>query len=161
MINSAQRAYIRRETAISMVINAVISAGFVWAVFGGRSSATVWGSGGVVADFVPQTFMVSLMSVLVPTLLTRKRLRSGQYSGMQLAPSRLPGNIGLRASVIALAATAVFAGIAAAILALSGIERLGFGPLATIKVLYGALVACVVTRFALDAAFRDSTSPGL
>ena len=59
--------YILVETAISVAINAAISACFAFLVFGGRTGIALWGSGGLALDFAPQTFMIAMMSVVVPT----------------------------------------------------------------------------------------------
>ena len=145
---AAHSAYVRKETAISMAINAVISAAFTWAVFGGQHNAPMWALGGVVADLLPQTFLVSLMSELVPTLLTRKRRRVGAiaYEGQ---PSRIPGNALVRAFGIALVATIVLVGIAAASIAASGIDWISVAVLFPMKIAYGAVVAAIVTPLAL------------
>ena len=133
-----------------MAINAVISAAFTWAVFGGQQDAPVWTSGGVIADLLPQTFMVSLMSVLVPTLLTRKRRGAGVISYGDRA-SRISANVFVRAIGAALVATIVLVGIAAAAMAASGIDRVGIQMLFATKVVLGALVALIVTPIALRA----------
>ena len=151
-------AYIRKETAISAVINAAISAGFVWAAFGGSRSASVWGPGGVAIDFVPQTFMVALMSVLVPTLLTRTRLRKGALHTVAQRSLHVPRNVLLRASMLALIATFAFGGMAVAVLALARFEEIDFFNLAVVKIAYGALIAIVVTPAALMVALREEPS---
>lgn len=147
---ASHSAYIRKETVISMAINAVISAAFTWAVFGGQQVAPMWTSGGVTADLLPQTFMVSVMSALVPTLLTRKRRRAGVISYDDRA-SRIPGNVLVRAIGIALVATIVLVGLAAAAIAASGIEWIGVPMLFPAKIAYGAIVASIVTPLALRA----------
>ncbi len=81
----AHRLYIARETAVSVVINTMISALFMERVFGGRASIDLWGLHGLALDFVPQTFMISAMSVRVPTLIARRRMRAGA-----IEPLRLP-----------------------------------------------------------------------
>ena len=75
--------YVAVETAVSIVINVLISALFMFAVFGRTPLIDLWGSHGLAIDFIPQTFMISAMSVLVPTLIARKRVRQGV-----LAPRR-------------------------------------------------------------------------
>jgi len=51
------RSYLLRETAISMGINAVLSAVFVFLIFRGKTKIGLWGAGGLAFNFVPQTFM--------------------------------------------------------------------------------------------------------
>lgn len=154
MTAPAVRRYMMIETIISVVINSAISAGFAWFVFGGAPLAKVWTPGGVAFDFVPQTFMISLMSVLVPTALTRKRVRAGTIERSP-ADSRLPSNIFLRALLIAVSATVVLGGMGVALLAVLGINTIPFGMLFPAKIAYGAAVSLIVTPIALRAALAD------
>jgi hypothetical protein len=147
--------YIFTETAISIVINAAISAGFAFVVFGGRAEIGLWGPGGLAIDFAPQSFMIALMSVLVPTALTRRRIRTGTLKPGNGLPSRLPRNLVGRALLVALAATTVLGGIAVAISAAAWAGPLGFATVLPLKIIYGAAVAFIVTPTALKAALLD------
>lgn len=146
--------YILVETAISIAVNAAISAGFAWLVFGGRAGIGLWGADGLALDFVPQTFMISLMSVLVPTVLTRRRVRSGALPHGE-SFFRLPRNLFVRALLVAALATALLGGAAAALLALLWSGPMGFAAGLPLKVAYGALIALLVTPPALRAALAD------
>ena len=147
--------YILAETAISTVINAAISAGFAFLVFGGRADIRLWGPGGLAVDFAPQSFMIAMMSVLVPTALTRRRIRTGLLRPGGGSPSRLPRNLFVRALLVALAATAILGGIAVVILAAAWSGPIGFAAALPLKIVYGAAVAAIVTPLALKAALLD------
>ena len=147
--------YILVETAISMVINAAISACFAWLVFGGRADIALWGAGGLAFDFVPQTFMIAMMSVVVPTMLTRRRIGAGAVRPRRGPPSRLPSNLFVRALLVALVATVALGGVATAALAATWSGPVGFTAALPLKIAYGAAVALVVTPFALKAALGD------
>jgi hypothetical protein len=149
------RRYILVETAIGMVINALFSAGFAFLVFGGRAEIGLWGPDGLALDFVPQTFAIAMMSVLVPTALTRRRIRTGTLAARGEAPSPLPRNLLLRALLMALAATILLGGTATALLAAIRVGPLTFGAVLPLKIVYGALVALAVTPPALRAALLD------
>lgn len=149
--------YIRTETAISVAINAALSALAFVLVFGLRGPVPVWGAGGLVLDGLPQGFMIALMSTLVPGFLTLRRLRRGALAPNALRDgalaARLPANLLLRALVLALL-TALGA---MAILALAGFlagapPALNWSLALCVKVLLGALLAVLVTPFALRAA---------
>jgi hypothetical protein len=58
--------------------------------------------------------------------------------------------------LVACGATAAFGGLAITVLALLDLDQIGFAILASIKVVYGTLVALVVTPVALRAALRDA-----
>lgn len=154
-MEAAHRKYLIVETAVSVVINAVISALFVVLSFGGRSEVELWGSDGLAPDMLVQTFAVALFSVLVPTALTRRRLRSGKISGADGRSASLPRNLFVRALLIAAAATVVLAGITIALLAAAWTGPMAYGDLFLFKVVYGGLVALLVTPVAVAAALRD------
>ena len=94
------RRYFATEMVVAAMINAVLSIAFGFLVFGGRAAAPVAGLGGVAADALPQSFMIALMSCLVPTLLTRRRMAAGTVAPM---PARwgFPRGLVARALLIA------------------------------------------------------------
>lgn len=141
-LTPAQRRYIRVETVIAAVINAVLSLIFVWLVFGGRLRVPAFGTDGLVLDAVPQTLMVTLMSALVPGLLTRKRLRAGTVEGA--APPTVAAVV-LRAVGVAALAAGVLTGLHYLLLA-RGPSDYGFGTVLIAKMLYGALLGAIVSR---------------
>ena len=147
--------YILVETLISVAISAAISAGFASLVFGGRTAIELWGRTGLALDFVPQTFMIAMMSVLVPTALTRRRIAAGTIRATGGRPTRLPRNLPVRALLAAAGATLLLGGAATAVLAVSWTGPLGFAAVLSLKVAYGAIVALLVTPPALRAALRD------
>ena len=148
---TSPRAYIRRETAISMGINAALSLAFYAAVFGRLDPVPVWGLGHWVFDFLPQGFMIGLMSTLVPGAVTARRLSRGEVVRLGRG-SRLPRGLFKRAVVIALAGSAGSVAVMAAIALISGLQILPMAVAATLKVGWGALLALVVTPIGLRAA---------
>jgi hypothetical protein len=147
--------YIVIETLISMAINAAMSAAFAFLVFGGSAEIDLWGAGGLALDFAPQTFMIALMSALVPTALTRRRVRAGTLSRGSGQLSRLPRNLLIRALVAASVATVLLGGVAIAVLAATWSGALSFAAVLPLKIIYGAAVALLVTPLALRAALSD------
>jgi lysylphosphatidylglycerol synthetase-like protein (DUF2156 family) len=147
--------YILAETLISIAVNAAISAGFAFVVFGGRTGIGLWGPDGLALDFAPQTFMIALMSVLVPTALTRRRIRTGAIQKRRGRASYLPRNLLVRALLVASLATVSLGGAAMLVLAATWSGALGFATVLPLKIIYGALVALLVTPPALRAAFCD------
>jgi hypothetical protein len=87
-----------------------------WLVFGGRTFIEAAGPRGFAVDFLPQTFMVTFMSTLIPTWLTRRRVRAGLIQKLPAPVSRLPRSLILRALAFALVATLVL-GLPAMLLA--------------------------------------------
>jgi hypothetical protein len=147
--------YIIVETLISVAINAAFSAGFAFLIFGGRTGIGLWGTSGLALDFVPQTFVIAMMSVLVPTALTRRRIRTGALQPGNGPPSRLPRFLLARALLVALLATFILGGAAIALLTATWAAPLAFAAVLPLKIIYGAFVALLVTPLALRAAVVD------
>ena len=148
----SHRAYLVRETVISILINAALSAAFVFIMFGGVDPVPVRGLGGAVFDFLPQTFMISLMSTLVPSALTAKRLRTGSITALPASMHKLPKALLLRSVTVAVVTTIALGIAAAATFYVAGIGSLPFATLLVTKILYGALVALIVTPVVLNDA---------
>ena len=154
-LDSSHRRYIATETAVSVAVNVVISVIMVFVVNRGRTAAPVAGAHGLLLDMVPQTFMVSFMSVLMATLLTRRRRRSAVLLPLSGPSPRLPQHAVLRALLAALFVTIIavpilIMGLPARTPLLSGIwHLLGF------NIAYAALLAILITPPALRAALRD------
>ena len=157
-MNAAARAYLAREVLISLLINAILSALFVWLVFGTVSVVPVWGAGGLAFDFLPQTFMISLMSVLVPSALTRRRRRGGAVERCEPFLPWLPRNLFLRALSVAVVSTILFSSAGALLLDAAASEPVPIAIVAAFKTAYGALVAIIVTPLALCVALGEDLS---
>jgi hypothetical protein len=138
----AHRRYLLTEAGIGAAINAILSLVFVLLVFGGRSAVPVTGSGGVVADAVPQSFMVALMSCLVPTLVARRRIARGIVTPRTAAAVR-PRHAVLRAIVVAVPVALTAWGVQSIVLPVFGREW-SFAAVSVFKCFWGgALGACI------------------
>jgi hypothetical protein len=154
------RRYIALETAISVVINVGFSALFFFLVFGRTEQIALWGPGGFAFDYFPQTFMITLMSVIVPTILTRKRALAGKVTRRESAFSnRLPRNVVLRALLLAAVAAVLLGAVAVFITDSLWSGQPTHSDLRLLKMAYGAVVAAIMTPIGLVAALSDSRSP--
>ena len=163
--SAARRSYVAHETGISIVINMAISAAFVWIVFGGAAAVPVSGTRGLLVDFLPQTFMIALMGSLVPSALTRKRVRGqrrrGQPGRDEIAGGApflpwLPRSLLVRSILIALAALPILAGPAMLLLWSVQHAPVTIWVVLVLKIAYGALVAAVVTPLAVRAVLGET-----
>ncbi|MFW0796824.1 hypothetical protein AAFP30_23670 [Gordonia sp. CPCC 205515] len=152
---SHNHAYIRRETAISIVINTVLSLLFFLVVFGFGKQVQVWGLGNYVFDFVPQGFMIALMATLVPGAMAGKALRAGRIAP-SAERSRLPAALWQRSLVMAVGSALISVALAAVVMALIGADTLPFAAALAGKLVYGAALAAVVTPIGLRAALSAS-----
>jgi hypothetical protein len=150
------RRYIAVETAISMAINTGFSALFMWLAFGRTAWIDLWGAHGLALDFVPQTFMIAAMSVLVPGALARQRIRERRIEGcVAQTPGRWPHHLWLRTLLMAAVLTVVLGGIASGALAAAWHGPLGFWTVFPLKLAYGAFVALVATPLGLRVALSE------
>lgn len=147
-------AYIRRETRISIVINAILSALIFLAVFGIHQPVESWGAGQWVCDFLPQSFMIALMSVLVPGALARQRLRRGALASTP-HHSILPHDLLLRALVLAGLSTIIGTALVAGLAWSTGTETIAPVPALALKTAYGAILSWIVTPLALRVALAS------
>ena len=131
-----------RETAISIVINMVLSALFFVVFFGLHGPIRLADIG---PDLIPQAFMVTLMGSLVPGLLTARRHgvtgRSGAIVG--------------RSFLVAFIAAVVIGG--GGILLLHGSTALvAYFPTLIARVALGGILSVLVTPLAVRHAARGA-----
>lgn len=142
---------IRREAAISFVVNGVLSLAFFLGVFGTAPRPLGWmAPDNLALDFVPQSIAVALMSALVPALIARKRLGN--------APALRP--ILIRAALFALAG-AVLGGFLAFSIGTAAFPAIGWAMALMMKIAYGGALGVLVATLALRplvSSVRDSIS---
>jgi hypothetical protein len=160
-----QRNYVVVETSISIVINVVLSALFMVLVFGRSAAIDLWGAHGLAGDFIPQTFMISAMSILAPTLLTRQRIRRGSIGAgmLNLRSNTVPvplRNLAARTVSLALLLTLVLGGLALALVAASWSGPVTFWRAFPWKLAYGAIVALIATPLGLKLALAEGGPAG-
>jgi hypothetical protein len=151
-----QRAYLRRETLVAVAINAALSTLFCFLVFGGGAAIP---TRDLVRDAAPQSFMIALMTTIVPTLLTRRRLRTGRLAPLP-GGSILPSSLSARAVLVAVAAPVLGTAVNALVLPAAGIAAWTFGAVLALKIAYGALLAAACAPFLLRRALADATALG-
>lgn len=159
-MGKSHRRYIAVETAISIVINVLISALFMFAVFGRTPLIELWGPRGLAVDFIPQSFMIAAMSVLVPTLIARKRIREGALSSLpSVRPARPFALLAVRVLVLAALLTVVLGATGVALLSAVWTGPVGFWQAFPYKLAYGAVVALIATPLGLSLALSEPKKP--
>lgn len=134
------RRYILAETAISVAINSAVTLLPHFLLAGGDP---VLAAGGLTLGAVPPLFMTGFMSALVPSLLTRARLRKGKLP---------PGPVG--PPVGAIVALALVLGALGLVLAGTVLPRMADGgPGAILRHAYGAVLGAFATPAALLLLF--------
>ena len=149
MADARIKRYVLRETAIAALFNMAFSVGFAWFFF--RNLAQV-PQMTLIIDAIPQSFAVTFFGVLIPTLITRAKIRSGKLAALQYRPSRLPANPALRA--ITMGILAAVGGGLLHLLVFRGlqIEAMSVNTTLLYKPIYAALLTLFVTPIALRIA---------
>ena len=155
-VSDPARGILLRETLISTVPNAVVSAGFVWLVFAGQDTIPLWGMAGLAFDLVPTTFMLTLMTTIALTLIFRKRRRDGALplAGVPV-PLRVPHNPVLRGVTFGLGLLVLFVPASVALLAAIWQGDWSFEKVLAFKIFYGVLVGWAATPLVVLAALRE------
>lgn len=150
---SELKGYIYKETAISAGFNAIFSVLFTVLVFSGESPIP---RNALVADAGPQSFFVAFFAVFVPTLLTRRRRRSGLGFTVDNRQWPVPYNVFARAILCGLVAALVGVVGHYLLLGVAGMESISFTAALVYKGLYGIALTLLVTPIALCIALSES-----
>ena len=134
---------VRREAAISFVINAALSLAFFAATFGLAPRSLSWGAAdGLAFDFIPQSAAVALMSALVPSLLARRHI-----PGLLLRP--------VLTRALLLATGGALLGVLLAFFAEANAPIASSAAL-ILKLAYGGTLGALVTILALCSLLRSA-----
>jgi hypothetical protein len=160
--NSTRRKYVRYvalETSIGTTINAVLSMALAYVLF--EAQVPMPGdNSALLRDIGTQCFIVALASVLLPTLLTRRRCKAGALQRLERRGSWLD-NLLLRAILLAATATAVGVALSyCAILPRLDPATLTISAFLAVKGTVGGLIALAVTPIAVHLALGDATRRG-
>ena len=154
-MDDAQRRFLNVQLVISAVLNAAISALFVWLMFRGTTRIPLWGASGLAVDLIPTTFMISLATGIALTLATRGAIASAKFDRRERR-RRLPSNFFLRASVLATGATVVLVPLSVLALALLGPAEWTYSAVMVFKIIYGVALGFIVTPIVVSAAMGDA-----
>jgi hypothetical protein len=144
-----------RQSVVSAIMTMMMNSLMTFVLLYNGSAIPTWGTSGAVFDLLPTTFMSILMSTVMPGLLTEKAVRAGELRALPLKGRAVPGNVFVRALILALMGTIVFGWLFAMAFFMLGIGSISFVALLGLKAAYGALLgwfaAPVAVRQALAA----------
>lgn len=146
--------FIATQTIAGAVLGVVVGGAFAWGVFGGAAAVPLWGPRGLALDLAPTSFMITLMTCLALTLLTRRQVRAGHLRHAP-ARTRLPRALVLRAPLVAIVATLATVAPTVAVLAMLWTADWSFTATLLFKMAYSAAVAVLVTPPIIRAALAD------
>lgn len=154
---AGRRALLRTELRIAILVNAALSIGFFLLVFGWRDAA----ARDLAIDFLPQTFGVTFLGTLIPSLITLRKIALGRIVPAGPVPTR--GRHVLRIIAWAVGAVIILGGSAAALFTAFAPPMVPPLVGVTTKAVYGGLVGALITppilRAALGMPFRQGRAP--
>lgn len=154
-MTGSQKRYIVRETLVGIILNIVVSAIFVWLMFHGLPRIGLWGMEGLAFDLVPTTFMITLMTTIALTFITRGRMRAGVVAPMRSIGPALHGFPPLRGLILGLLFTIALVPPIIGVLAFLWRRDWSYGEVMGFKIVYGASLGAVVTPVVLRLALAD------
>lgn len=141
--------YLAVETAMSGLVNGILNFVAAYAIFHGRGRIPATGPGGLLIDTIGETFIVTALSVLVPSLIARHRKRAGTLPTFGVSRPSPAKNLYVRAVVAGLIFTCVCVSCNALLLPLMFPNGVSFGDVLLFKTLYGAVVGAIATLLAV------------
>ena len=147
--------YLVVETAMSGLCNAILNFAAAFAIFHGHSMTPATGPGSLLMDSIGETFFVTSLSVLVPSLIARHRRRAGTLPVADDRPQRAAGNLYVRAIAAGLIFTCVCIPCSWLSLPLIFPNGVSFGNVLLFKTLYGTVLGSIATWLALRKALNE------
>jgi hypothetical protein len=158
-LNPHQRAAVRNETLVSVVINAVIITALLW-LSGIAPPAALHGADGLLAGMAKGAGIPTFLMTLIASKVIRGRVSAtpalalpwGDLPGPLRA---LPGNLVLRAVAMALVAIVVLVAVGAVVATLLGIVPLDGRGFVIFNIVFGAVVGLATAPIVVLRALAD------
>ena len=141
--------YLAIETASSGLVNGLLNFAAAYAIFHAHNRIPATGPGSLLRDSIGETFIVSTLSVLIPSLIARNRRRAGTLPVSGDRPLSPESNLYVRAIVTGLIFTCVLVPCNALLLPLIFPSGVSFANVLLFKMLYGAVVGSMATFLAV------------
>ncbi len=149
--------YLATETVSSAICNALLNWLGALAVFHGRAYIPVSGPKGLVMDSIGQTFFVVSLSILIPSLLTRRRQRTGVLPSAPSGTRRSkPTNLYLLSLLAGVLAACVVVACNAALLPRVFPASVSHRGAVLFKVVCGAVIGCIASALAISAVLKET-----
>ncbi len=158
-LSAEHRKYVTGETVVSTVINTILSVVFAFLAAGGQDRVPLWGGRGMAVDFVPTVFMITLVTTIAVTLITRKRMRAGKVAPLPAGEGGplawAPRNAFARGFTYASLAAAVLVPLSIGVLHLLRVDELPLMTFVAFKAVYGAVLSLLITPPIVRAALAS------
>jgi hypothetical protein len=141
--------YLAIETALSGLVNGLLNFAAAYAIFHTHNRIPATGSGSLLHDSIGETFIVTTLSVLIPSLIARSRRQAGSLPVSGDKRGGRESNLYVRAVVTGLIFTCVFVPCNALLLPRIFPYGVSFANVLLFKTLYGAVVGSLATFLAV------------
>ena len=148
--------YLAVETVGSAVVNGILNFAAAFAIFHSRSLVPAAGPAGLSRDLIGETFLVAALSVLVPSLIARRRRRAGTLPILTNRRPKPTGNLYLRAMIAGLIFTSVLAPCNALLLPRIFPAGVSFHNVLLFKTLYGTILGAITTLIAVRKTLNEA-----
>ena len=161
---NAHAGLVRKETIGNVVASAVIAALLSWLILHRQADIDLHAPPpGGIFGIVPGTFNFTLLVTFALTLITRRRVRTGQHARRTARVPRadwLPGNVLVRSLLLAVCATITlvpltYALVWGAVSAGLAPPHWSFGAVLAFYVAYFVVLTVIVTPLVVWRALRD------
>ena len=154
--------YLATETIGSAIVNIITNSGFAYLIYHGRPRIPSLGHGGLIEDSIGQTFIITFLCFLIPSILTRKRRYAGTHSAFVLDSPAPDGraavksrDLYLRSFIAGVVFTVIAWALNAFLMPRVFPDGLSFGHTVIYKTAYGVVVALIATALALSMVLRE------
>jgi hypothetical protein len=148
-VNVKPGQYLAMETVSSGLVNGLLNFAAAYAIFHAHSRIPTTGTGSLLQDSIGETFIVTTLSVLIPSLIARSRRRAGTLPVFGVNRPSRESNLYVRAIVTGLIFTAVLVPCNWLLLPRIFPNGVSFANVLLFKTLYGAVVGSLATFLAV------------
>jgi hypothetical protein len=147
--------YLAVETFMSGVSNAILNFAAAYAIFHSRGVVPAIGPNSLFIDSIGETFIVTFLSALIPSLVARHRRRGGTLPASGGSAPARAGNPYVWALVVGLIFTCVCVPCNWILLPRIFPNGVSFGNVLLFKTLYGTIIGTIATFFAIRRALNE------
>jgi len=148
--------YLAVETAASGLVNGILNFAFAFAIFYGHGRIPTAGPGSLLRDTIGETFLVTALSVLISSLIARRRGRAGTLPISGNPNPKSAGNLYLRAIIMGLIFTAVGVSCNALLLPRMFPAGVSLRNVLLFKTFYGVLIGSIATFLAVQRVLKEA-----
>ncbi len=166
LLTGAHYRYLLLEQgAGGTLVNIAINAAIAWPLFHTLEQVPLWGTMSIAGDTISTCFLLPFATCVIVTRLAAREVRRGRFPAPRFRRARspwlkrLPASTEVRGILLGIVCTATLAPLTILVLALLGIDQLGFHGFLALKSLFAGALGGLLTPVIALAALGDATDP--